>query len=506
MTPPFLQAHRLSKQFPGVIAASDVTFDIAPGEVIGFVGKNGAGKSTVVRMLVGVTRPDSGEIRLDGSRLTLASPNDALALGLACVHQELNDIPQLSVAENISLGIGYPRTRGCFIDRTKLSDIANQALGRLRHTDINPRAKVGDLSIARRRITMIARALVRRARLVVLDEPSASLTDTEIQHLHAVVRTLKDEGVSVIYVSHRLQEILSLTDRVLVMRDGRMVADHESRHLDEDKLIVEITGKTARRTVQTEKPRAAANGTATLPPVLSVRNLRRKGECETYSFDLHRGEVLGVAGLAGSGRTELARALIGADPVDGGDIAVSGRPVRIRSPRNALGQGIAMVSEDRRSQGCIFAFSVLRNITLSSLKRHRIVGALPVPHGRREQDTARALIGRLAIKTPTVEVEVGSLSGGNQQKVLLARVLAQDFSVLILDEPTHGIDVGAKEEIYDLVRTLAAHGHAILFISSEFGEILRVSDRIIVLRERKLVDTVQNTDIDEQFLLERCYS
>ena len=506
MTAPFLEARRLSKVFPGVVAATDVTFDISPGEVIGFVGKNGAGKSTVVRILAGVTQPDSGEVRLDGDRLTLASPSDAVARGLSCVHQELNDIPELSVAENISLGLGYPRTRGWFIDRRKLSDIARQALGRLHHEDINPRDKVGDLSIAKRRVTMIARSLIQRARLVVLDEPSASLTDIETQHLHSIVRKLKAEGVAVLYVSHRLQEILSLTDRVLVMRDGCLVADHECCNLDEDKLIVEITGKTDRRAVHPQGRGVVADHVGTVPPVLSVRNLRRKGECETYSFDLRPGEVLGVAGLAGSGRTELMRAVVGADPIEAGEIAVNGRPVRIRNPRDALGHGIAMVSEDRRSQGCIFAFSVLRNITLSSLKRHRGVGTLPLPNKRRELGTAEALVRRLAIKTHSVHAEVGGLSGGNQQKVLLARVLAGESSILILDEPTHGIDVGAKEEIYELVRTLAARGNAIIFISSEFGEILRVSDRIITLREGVIVDTVKNTDIDEQAILEKCYS
>ena len=507
MTAPFLQARGLCKQFPGVVAASEVTFDIAPSEVIGFVGKNGAGKSTVVRILAGVTQPDSGEISLDGKHVTLASPNDALARGLSSVHQELNDIPELSVAENILLGIGYPRRLGWFIDRNKLGNTARHALGRLQHDDVDPLGKVGDLSIAWRRVTMIARALAQRARLVVLDEPSASLTDIEIQNLHAVVRKLKAEGVAVIYVSHRLQEILSLTDRVLVMRDGRLVADHESCDLDEDKLIAEITGKPDRRpATAAPRPGVVTANRGAGRPILAVRNFWCRGKRETYSFDLHRGEVLGVAGLAGSGRTELMRAITGADPIDAGEIAVNGQSVRIRNPRDALSHGIAMVSEDRRSQGCIFAFSVLRNITLSSLKQHRRVERLPFPDTRKEQNTAAGLVERLSIKTHSVETEIGTLSGGNQQKVLLARVLAREFSILILDEPTHGIDVGAKEEIYDLVRTLAARGNAILFISSEFGEILRVSNRIIILRERRLVDVIQNTGIDEQVLLEKCYS
>ena len=505
MTTPFLEVRNLSKQYPGVVAARDVSFDILPGQIVGFVGKNGAGKSTVVKILAGVTRPDGGEIRLDGERLTLASPNDAFANGLSCVHQELNDIPDLSVAENISLGLGFPRTRGPFIDRSRLAGTAARALGRLQHGDIDPHDKVGDLSIARRRVTMIARALTQRARLIVLDEPSASLTDIEIQHLHAVVRTLKAEGVAVVYVSHRLPEILALTDRVLVMRDGHLVADHQCCDLDEDKLLVEITGKADRRPAGTQGTGIVGDADRTVLPALSVRDLRRRGECHAYGFDLHRGEVLGIAGLAGSGRTELVRAIIGADPVDAGDISVNGRPVRIRNPRDALGHGMAMVSEDRRSQGCVFAFSILRNITLSSLKRHRRIGALPVPHSRREKATAEGLVGRLAIKARGVETEIGSLSGGNQQKVLLARVLARECSILILDEPTHGIDVGAKEEIYDLVRTLAAQGTAIVFISSEFGEILRISHRIIVLREGMLVDTVRNAGIDEQVLLEKCY-
>lgn len=497
----FLQTRGLSKSYPGVVAARDVSLDIGAGEVIGFVGKNGAGKSTVVRILAGVARPDSGSIVIDGQDVKFESPKEATESGLFFVHQELNDIPELSVAENISLGFGFPKAAG-LIDWAALQGRAREALERLSHPEISPKEEVGRLSVAQRRIVMIARAMVQKARLIVLDEPSASLTDKEIDKLHGVVRALAAEGVAILYVSHRLQEILSLTSRILVMRDGALVASHNTDDLSEEGLIAEITGQRAKISVQREIQRPNPGQ----PPALKVVDLGRHGSVERYGFEIHAGEVLGIAGLAGSGRSELVRAVVGADPIDAGTVSVLGRTIGSPSPRRALAAGIALVSEDRRHEGCVFSFSVLRNITLSSLRKHRIAKWLPVPSSRSEEAEAEALIDRLSIRTPGPGEPIGNLSGGNQQKVLLARALASDAEVLVLDEPTHGIDVGAKEEIYGLVAELAQSGKAIVFISSEFNEVLRVSDKILVLREGRVVETIGNQDLDEQSLLEHCYA
>ena len=496
----FLRTRELCKAYPGVVAAKDVSLAIAAGEIIGFVGKNGAGKSTVVKMLAGVASPDSGMITIDDDVVEVRAPGDATKNGLFFVHQELNDIPELSVAENISLGLGFPRTAG-LINWPVLQDHARHALGRLSHPEIHPKEEVGRLTIAQRRIVMIARALVQSARLIVLDEPSASLTDKEIDKLHGVVRALAADGVAVLYVSHRLQEILSLTSRILVMRDGALVATLDTGDLREERLIAEITGKAVKRIV----PRAISRPEQTRPPALEVVDLVRHGSPERYSFTVHSGEVLGIAGLAGAGRTELMRAVVGADPLDAGRVSVLGRTIASPSPRRALAAGVALVSEDRRHEGGVFSFSVLRNITLSSLQKHRVADWLPIPSVHSEAAEVSALMDRLAIRAPGPDTPFGNLSGGNQQKALLARAMASNAQVLILDEPTHGIDVGAKEEIYSLVAELAERGKAIVFISSEFNEVLRVSDRIMVMREGRIVETIANHDLDEQSLLEHCY-
>lgn len=497
---PFLETHELTKTYPGVLAAQSVSLQIDAGEVIGFVGKNGAGKSTIVRMLAGVTSPDKGTVKIDGCAVELNAPADATKHGLFFVHQELSDIPELSVAENISLGLGFPKRKG-LIDWPALAARARHALKQLSHEEILPFVKVASLTIAQRRIVMIARALVEKARLIVLDEPSASLTDKEIDKLHGVVRMLSQEGVAVLYVSHRLQEILSLTTKILVMRDGHLVATHRTADLSEDDLIAEITGKTARPIE--ERVANAPNRSRT--PVLEVRSLMPRGASSAFDFVLYPGEVLGLAGLAGAGRTELMRAVIGADSALNGTVLIDGKQVKNLTPKTALANGIALVSEDRRHEGGIFAFSILRNISLSSLSKHRLHKWLPIPSVASEKSEADKLIERLAIRTPGSEQMIGNLSGGNQQKVLLARALASNARILILDEPTHGIDVGAKEEIYGLVADLAAQGKSVIFVSSEFNEVLRVSDRIMILREGAHVETIHNGNLDEQTLLEHCY-
>ncbi|MQB07988.1 sugar ABC transporter ATP-binding protein [Agrobacterium tumefaciens] len=492
-----LQIDGLSKAYPGVIAAHDVTFDIHPGEVVGVLGKNGAGKSTVMRILGGVERPDSGTVTIDGVVRHLHSASDALKSGIVTVHQELNDVPVLTVAENICLGLGFPKRNG-LIDKAALLEKARWALEEL-HADISPSARVGDLTVAERRVVMIARALAANARFIILDEPTASLTETEIGDLFAVIRRLTDKGVGFLYVSHRLKEIFEICSRILVMRDGALVADIGADEASPDAVVSLIAGrspeaaKAARRSIRMSG--ASMLGVSGIDPLRNGANL---------SFDIERGEILGLAGLAGSGRTEAIRQLVGADSNPNMRVEIERRPISIRSPGDAWRAGIGLVPEDRRNQGAILQFPVFSNITLSSLSANRALRFLPLPSLQSERTTAQDLIKRLSLKTSGPDEIVANLSGGSQQKAILARTLASRSRVLVLDEPTHGIDVDAKEEIYDLIRNLADAGTAIILISSELSELVRLADNLLVLRDGACVAKLENKSLTEEQLLHLC--
>lgn len=502
MTEPFLIATGLIKRYPGVLALDRAHLEIVPGVVTGLLGKNGAGKSTLIKILAGAVTPDEGELRIDDTTVHLSGPHDATTRGLGFIHQELTDVPTMTVAENIELGLGYPKRAGLFLDRRALRRKAAEALEPL-GAQIDPKAKLGSLSIAQRRLVVIARGLATNARLLVLDEPTASFSEGEINHLHDVVRLLRDRGVAVIYVTHRLQEVFAVTDEVVVMRDGRMVFGSPTSEVEQSELIEHITGRAAAAT--TERWRPPSTGVPR-EELLRVEELTLPGVVESASFSLQAGDLLGIAGLVGAGRTELVRLIFGADRAASGRVLVRGRAIRLRGPRNAMNAGIVLLPEDRRHQGTVLTFSVRKNITLATLNSFRLSAPLPMPHTRRERAAARALIERLDIKVGHPEHSIRFLSGGNQQKVVLAKWLESGADVFIFDEPTHGIDVGAKQEVYRLMKELSGAGKGVIFISSEFPELVDVCNRVIVMREGRLIDELEGEAITETAVIERCYA
>jgi ABC-type sugar transport system ATPase subunit len=499
---PVVQVRGLWKAYPGVVAVAGVDFDVRPGEVVGLVGKNGAGKSTLIKILAGAEKPDEGEVRIGGEPVpSHYDPHLAHQLGLAFMHQEFANVPQLTVAENVSLGTHYPRRLGALVGWRQLREDVREVLAGLDPT-IDVRRRVADLSSVQQRIVMIARALYHRARVLVFDEPSASLTVEEIRHLHDVIGKLRDGGRSVIYVSHRLGEIFSITDRVVVIRDGRVALESQTAQLDHGLLIAAIVGSETQIGVPGRRRRERT--TAPGEPVLTVRGLTRPGVVENVSLELRAGEILGLGGLIGSGRTELVRMIFGADRAAGGTVELRGRPARIRSPRDAIASGIVLLPEDRRHQALVSNFSVRANITLPSLARHRI-GSLPVPSRASEARSARELVARLSIKTSGIEQPVSLLSGGNQQKVVLAKWLEQPVDVFIFDEATQGIDVHAKEETFSLMEDLASRGKGVVFIASDFSELVAVCDRVVVLHEGRVSGVLDGDEITEQAIAQHSY-
>lgn len=506
MTASLLQVTEITKQYPGVLAASKVSFRLDGGEILGLVGKNGAGKSTVIKLLAGIIRPDSGSIAVEGEPIVLANPHDATVLGLSFVHQEFAIAPGLSVAENILLGLGYPKQTLGTIDAKLLNKTARLMLQEIGLSSVDPSSQIDGLSIAEQRMVMIARGLAAKARVLVLDEPTASLTNSEVTNLFRVLRKLAELGTAIIYVSHRLDEIFAITDRVVVMRDGQVKYDGETKKLDRAKLIEHIIGDASG--VDIEHRRAARGITAAKSEtdVLTVRNLQLNGVIEDVSLSIKHGEILGVAGLVGAGRTELARLIFGADRRDGGTILVNGQAVTIISPRDAMRAGIVLLPEDRRHQGLVMNFDLRENITLPSLDKNRRIRWLPLPNKSNEIAATNVAIAALSIKASGPKHPIAWLSGGNQQKVVLGKWLARAASVFIFDEPTHGVDVGTKEEIYQLMERLAQAGNAILFISSEFPELVGVCNRVIVMTEGRLVGNLCGEDVTESKMLDLCFS
>jgi ABC-type sugar transport system ATPase subunit len=500
---PFLVTKGLTKRYPGVLALDNVGGAIRSGVILGLLGKNGAGKSTLIKILAGAVKPDEGEILFDGQQTTIHGPHHATQLGVAVVHQELADVPNLSVAENVELGLGFPKRAGVFVNRRALRHKTQEALDTL-GAHISPSAPVASLSIAERRLVMIARGLAANARLLVLDEPTASLTDGEIEHLHGVLKMLQGRGVSVVYVTHRLDEVFRVTDHVAVMRDGRIVHTGRTDAITKSMLIEQITG--SQEAAPEKRVRRVTPETAGTEELLRVEGLHVPGILEDITFTLRKGELLGIAGLVGAGRTELARAIYGADPRGDGRIHVDGAEQAISSPRDALKAGIVLLPEDRREQGNVVDFSVRKNITLPYLSRHRMRKPLPVPHHGREREYARSVIERLDIKVAHEEHPVRYLSGGNQQKVVLAKWLDSGADVFIFDEPTHGVDVEGKEETYRLMEELALAGKGVIFISSEFTELVGACNRVIVMREGRLVGELEGDEISDGALVERCYA
>jgi ABC-type sugar transport system ATPase subunit len=442
-------------------------------------------------------------LRIDGRLPPHAyAPHVAHRLGLAFVHQELGNFPILSVAENVALGASYPRRLGLFVAQNELHRRVRAVFDEL-DARIRPGAQVTELTAVEQRLVMVARALYHDARVLFLDEPSVSLTIEEIRHLHAIVRRLKERGHSIVYVSHRLNEIVSLTDRVVVMQDGVVTLEKPTQQVGEGELIDAIAGIGVAR-VATPSPPARPAGAGT--PRLRLRALNRPPLVRDVSFDLHAGEILGLAGLVGSGRTEVVRMIFGADAPARGTIELDGARVRLRSPVDAIRRGIALLPEDRRHEGLVLDFTARENITLASLSRYRHARFLPVPSRRRERAAAAAVATRLAIPASALERQARRLSGGTQQKVVLAKWLQRGGKVVIFDEPTQGVDVEAKEELFALVRGLAEEGRGVIVISSDFAELARLCTRVVVLREGQVSGVLERHDISEDALVRLAYA
>jgi simple sugar transport system ATP-binding protein len=492
---PVLEVAGIHMQFPGVKALSDAGLRLFPGEVHTLMGQNGAGKSTLIKVLTGVYQPDSGSVTLSGRQIAPRSTQDAQNLGISTVYQEVNLCPNLSVAENIFIG-RYPRRFG-MIDWRGMRRQAAKLLARLQ-IDIDVAAPLSTYPLAIQQMVAIARALNIESRVLILDEPTSSLDEAEVQLLFSVLRSLREQGMAILFVTHFLDQTYAISDRITVMRNGEREGEYKCAELSRLALVNKMVGAPA------DAQGSAANETESAishthgEPVVRARGLARKGVLQPVDFDVKRGEVLGLAGLLGSGRTETARLLFGADKADAGCVEVDGREHSFATPRDAIAHGIGFCSEDRKHEGGILSLSVRENLVLALQARLGMLRAIPF---KRQQQLANDYVKWLGIKTASIETPIGTLSGGNQQKVLLARWLATDPKLMILDEPTRGIDVRAKQEIMDYVTSLCRKGMSILFISSELPEVLRVSDRMVVMRDRKTCGEYRRGELDETTVL-----
>ena len=472
MSHPILVMDAISKSFAGVHALKGVHFDLMQGEIHALMGENGAGKSTLMKILTGIYARDGGTISFEGQTVDYKNPRDAQEAGIVIVHQELNMMNHLTVAQNVF--IGREPMRGKVIDDSKMNRDAAALFEKL-NIDINPKSVMGSLTVGRQQMCEIAKAISTDAKVIVFDEPTAALTDSEITDLFKIIFDLRDKGIGIVYISHRMDEIKRITNRVTVMRDGEYVGTIQTADSTKDDIINMMVGR-----VVYENPKSHSEVPADAPVVLSVRNLNSGRMVKDVSFDLRKGEILGVSGLMGAGRTEIARAIFGADKLDSGEIRINGKPIQIRSPQDAVEAGISYLSEDRKRFGVLVEKDVATNTTIASL--NDFITGISVNKAA-ESETTLQYIRKLRIKTPSAHQQVRKLSGGNQQKIVIAKWLTRDSQIFIFDEPTRGIDVGAKAEIYGLMNELVQQGKSIIMISSELTEILRMSDRVMVMCE-----------------------
>ncbi len=483
-----LEMQSITKTYPGVVALSNVTFKVRRGEVHGLLGENGAGKSTLIKVLSGAIQPDSGRILFEGHPHACLDPRQALDLGIGVIYQELNLIPYLTVAENIFLGNEY--RQGVFIDDKRMLKKTKDLLALL-GIDIDPTTRVRDLSVAYQQMVEITKAVSRRVKIIIMDEPTAPLSKNEVDHLFQLIATLKAQQISIIYISHRLQEIFEVADNVTVLRDGHYIDTLEVRNTTRRHLISLMVGRDLGETFP-------EGGYAKDTCVLRVADLCGE-RFRNISFELRKGEILGIAGLVGAGRSEVGRAIFGADPISSGEIFIAGKKVHLGSPKEAIRHGIGLIPEDRKQQGLLLKLSVLHNVSLSSLKVVKKRGLLST---REERSMVGRFVKELGVRTPHLDQLVNYLSGGNQQKTVLAKWLATRSQILIFDEPTRGIDVGAKQEIYQLMRQLTRDGISIITISSEMPELIGISDRILVMCKGEIRGELSKENFTQDKILE----
>jgi ribose transport system ATP-binding protein len=489
-----LRMEGISKAFPGVQALRDVDFEAAAGQVVALVGENGAGKSTLMKILSGVYRRDAGRIFLHGHEVEISSPHHAQQLGIAIIYQEFNLTPNQSAAANIFIS-REPHQRGPgrvlnFVDRRRMEQDARQLLDRVGGR-VPATALIRDLSVAQQQMVEVAKALAVDARIIIMDEPTSALGEDEVETLFQIIGALKEQGIAIVFISHRMEEVFRIADRVVVLRDGQRIASMLIGETSPDGIIQQMVGRELTDMYHKEDTQIGE-------PLLEVRGLTRQGMIHDVSFTLRRGEILGFAGLVGAGRTETARLIFGADRRDGGTILTDGQPVRIDSPVDAVAAGIGFVPENRGTQGLVLKLPVLENVVLPTLSSHARAGWLDQ---RGLRHTAQDYVGKLSIRTPSLQQKAIFLSGGNQQKVVVAKWLAAQPKVLIMDEPTRGIDVGAKVEVHTLMSRLAEAGMGIIMISSELPEILGMSDRILVMSEGRVTAILDRAEASQEKIM-----
>ena len=485
-----LEMRNIDKSFPGVHALNNVSFDVCRGEVHALMGENGAGKSTLMKVLTGIYSKDSGSIIFEGKEVEFHNAREAQDAGIVIVHQELNMMGHLTVAQNIFVGREFKK--GIMIDDKRMNEEARKLFKRL-NIDIDPTETMSRLTVGKQQMCEIAKAISHDAKVIVFDEPSSALTDAEISELFKIIRDLRAQNLGIVYISHRMDEIKVITDRVTVMRDGCYVGTLITKDCTKDDIVNMMVGR-----VIYEEPKSHSMVAPDAPVVLKVEHLNAGRLVQDVSFELRKGEILGFSGLMGAGRTETARAIFGADPKESGDIYINGKLVQINSPQDAVRHGIGYLSEDRKRYGVVVQKTVSENTTMASLERY--LKSVFIDE-KAERSTTEDYVGKLNIKTPSVDQLVVNLSGGNQQKVVLAKWLVRNCDILIFDEPTRGIDVGAKSEIYKLMNGLAQEGKSIIMISSEMPEILRMSDRILVMCEGKKTGEIAIEDATQEAIM-----
>jgi ribose transport system ATP-binding protein len=482
----------IEKSFPGVHALNQCRFQLRAGEVHALLGENGAGKSTMMKVLAGIYAPDAGRILYKGKEVTIAGPRAAQALGISMIHQELNLMPHLTLAQNVFIGREPRRGVRFWLNEGALNAQTEQLFQSM-HLNLDPSTKVADLTVAKQQMVEIAKALSYHSEVLIMDEPTAALTETEIDELFRMINQLRARGVGIVYISHRLEEIKRICNRITIMRDGHYINTVDAQDVSIDQIISMMVG----RTIYESAPEVP--DTPNQETVLDVKGLNRAGVLKDINFTLKKGEILGFAGLMGAGRTEVARAVFGADRIDTGEIYVQGRRAQIKTPRDAVRYGIGYLSEDRKRYGLALGMDVESNVVLAAFKK--FLGRLGWVNRGKTRRTAQQYVETLAIKTPTIQQRVRNLSGGNQQKVVIGKWLTADTDILIFDEPTRGIDVGAKSEIYKLLNDLAHQGKSIIMISSELPEVLRMSHRIIVMCEGRITGELSAAEATQEGIM-----